>query len=237
MYKYFLLTFCFLIGLPISSFSMLCISPDFDYQVNIDPGKQIAEVMKHLEPVRFGNLSCNTFQENSTPAAHLSCHSLQVVDAGYNLLFYPETESSHAFVKLSEIWIGGARPIATLPCLDSYGTLEKRVLWLPGDLDVNDVDVTANGEIEINIRNNAGTGYEWELQQSPPKNTVTLLEGPLFVASADLPGGIGVTRFRFKVDENPNRGFTLFFQLKRPWEEELIKKFHVHFNAMRMHRF
>jgi predicted secreted protein len=100
-------------------------------------------------------------------------------------------------------------------------------------LDVNDVDVTASGEIEINIRNTAGTGYEWELQQSPPPNTVTLLEGPVFIESSELPGALGVTRFRFKVDENPNRGFTLFFQLKRPWEEAPIKKFHVRFNAMR----
>jgi hypothetical protein len=234
MCKNFFFRFFFLTLFPVQGFSMLCVSPDSDYQVNIDPGKQIAEVMKNLATVRFGNLSCNTLQEHTNPAARLACHSERVMDAGYSLLFYPQTETNQAFVKLTEIWIGGGRPLATLPCLDSYGTLEKRVLWLLGDLDVSDVDVATNGEIELNIRNTAGTGYEWELQQTPPPNTVTLLEGPVFIASTDLPGGIGVTRFRFKVDENPNRGFTLFFQLKRPWEDTPIKKFHVRFNAMRM---
>ena len=111
------------------------------------------------------------------------------------------------------------------------GILYRRVL-LDGTHNREDVVIAANGRIDISIAGNAGTGYEWELERPPVSHTVTLLGEPEFIPNTPgLPGSAGQTLFKFQVDPNPNRGFTLYFQLKRPWETEPIKQFYVRFIA------
>jgi hypothetical protein len=56
---------------------------------------------------QFGDLQCS----QTTAAGEVACTSTSVVDAGYTAVFQAGNE-----VALSEIWIGGTRPLATLQC-------------------------------------------------------------------------------------------------------------------------
>lgn len=217
-----------------SSMATMCLSGDSTYQIILNENETSAQVLKGLEAVRFGELVCNEItHETDQPLAKLWCHSTHVADAGFQATFFSDNDNNITSVNLNEIFFLGAKRIATLPCLDVLGNLQKRVLWINGENNIDGIDVAANGEIEINIKTTSGTGYSWELQKPLIPNTVTLIADPEFIPTSELAGGVGVTRFRFRVNSDPNRGFTMFFQLRRPWEDAPIKQFHIRFNSIR----
>ncbi len=218
-------------GVSDISLGLICLSSESNYQIILSDDFSSAEALKDLLPLRFGELVCSTPSAENDSRTKLICRSKNVADAGFSATFFTSESGTIESVKLSEIFFAGAKSIATLPCFDTMGTLEKRVLWLTGEGNVEKVDVAAGGEIEVNIKTTSGTGYQWELQNPPVPNSVTLVEGPSFISTHGLPGGVGVTRFRFRIDHHPNREFSLFFQLRRPWENAAIKKFSVRLNV------
>lgn len=112
------------------------------------------------------------------------------------------------------------------------GCVRRLKLYLSGDKDLEDINIDAGASLEINIRTPGATGHRWELARGLIPHTVRMTAEPEIIPGEGI-GAPGITRFRFKVDDEPNRGFTLYFQLRRPWEETPVKSFHVGFIANR----
>lgn len=79
-----------------------------------------ATVRKNNRPVQFGELTCNNiFTQEVRPEGNpiVSCHSVDVVDAGYNVYLYKPHHTNKIVGPLSQVWIGGTRPLAKLSCV------------------------------------------------------------------------------------------------------------------------
>lgn len=211
---------------------LFCGGDKTTHQVAVDLNRTVAKVTRHRQAVRFGDLVCVGPGAAAT-APVLVCRSRNVADAGFNAIFRLTPDGSMTQVELRAIWFGGERPLETLNCREIDDSPYHRVLYATGEDSLDGVHANARGTIEINIKTAAGTGYQWELERSVGSPNLSLVGTPEFIPLSSLPGGTGWTRFRFLVGEQPDRGFTLFFQLRRPWEVDAIKKFHMRFIADR----
>lgn len=233
MNKRFLSLLCFCLNCFTcrNTMALLCLSSDSNYQVVLSDDKKIAQVFRGLETVRFGKLACQDYPTWAEPQVGLVCRSENVADAGFEAMFFSDLERKILSVNLNEISFFGIKNIAKLSCLDVTGSLQKRVLWITGENDIAGIQVSAGGEIELNIKTVSGTGYAWELQPVTFPELISLVEKPYFVPTTELMGGVGVTRFRFRLDSKLKEGFTLVFQLRRPWEENPLKQFQISFEV------
>jgi hypothetical protein len=96
--------------------NLTCQSPNSEYQVLIHADETGGRVLRNHEATRFGTLICSQIERPGSEKEKLMCRSTNVADAGFNVIYHLGDESHPSFVKLYEIWIGGARPLATLPC-------------------------------------------------------------------------------------------------------------------------
>lgn len=214
---------------------LLCFSTDSEYQFSLDTQSLTAIVTKQFKEARFGHLSCSMAEPGAEAPLdtkpQLLCHSTNVADAGFQVLYYSGRLPSEAYIQLYESWFAGAKLLAILPCRGISGTEQNRVLWTSGEFDIPDVTVAAGGKLEINIRTAISTGYEWSLASKPSSHTVEMKEKPRVIRRNDASGGVGIIRFLFQVDNHPRQDFDLTFQLKRQWENQVIQQFTVRLHA------
>ena len=214
--------------LPSYSFALFCLSSESNYQVFLEDNEHTAEAFKGLQPLRFGRLVCSHPNVNGESGAALFCKSANVADAGFTARFLTNSEGKIESVELKELFLAGAKHLATLPCLDSMGTPHKRVLWLTGDISVNPLEIVLGGDVEINIKTDFQRGDTWKFAEPLPPQTAHLLDGPTVIAPNEAHPELGVTRFVFRIDSQAEKNFSIDFSLFRTDEEGAIKKFSVY---------
>ena len=214
--------------LPSYSFALFCLSSESNYQVFLEDNEHTAEAFKGLQPVKFGRLVCSRPNVNGESGAALFCKSANVADAGFTARFLANSEGKIESVELKELFLAGAKHLATLPCLDSVGTPHKRVLWLTGDSSLSPIEITPDGDIEINIKTDFKSGEQWRLEEPFSKDSVHLVGEPVMTIPDETHSEFGVTKFSFKVNRLAKENFSIELTLFRRGQEAALKKMSVY---------
>jgi len=102
----------FFIGTSAMAAPIFCGSKSSPYRIEASNDRRTATITLNGQVPQFGKLTCQTSKQ-------LVCHSPHVADAGYSAVFTQKHGSLDIFVQIGELWIGGTRPVATLPCVQA----------------------------------------------------------------------------------------------------------------------
>lgn len=100
----------FFIGTSAMAAPIFCGSRTSPYRLQVSNDHKSAVLTIKNKIPQFGRLTCRSEQG-------LYCHSPHVADAGYGASFRAKAGTTDLLVEVETFWIGGTRPLVTLPCV------------------------------------------------------------------------------------------------------------------------